>query len=70
MTATDTKPVVTTTDTTEPPLLHLVLQADWPIALCGENVSERFTNRAAGLDRCPRCLAIASQRQLGRPGWH
>lgn len=48
---------------------HLVLKQDWPIALCGANVSEHLGTRAPAMDRCPDCLRIASTRGLGRPGW-
>lgn len=48
---------------------HLVLKPDWPIALCGVNVEELFGTKAPGMDRCPDCLRIAADRQLGRPGW-
>lgn len=50
-------------------LAHLVLKADWPIALCGARVSERFGITAPARDRCTTCLRIASDRGLGRPGW-
>ena len=56
----------------EPPderLAHLVLKANWPIALCGAVVNERFGAAAPGRDRCPRCLRIGAERGLGRPGW-
>lgn len=48
---------------------HLVLKADWPIALCGANVSEHLGASAPAMDRCVDCLRIASTRALGRPGW-
>ena len=48
---------------------HLVLKADWPVALCGANVSEHLGTRAPALDRCTDCLRIAAARGLGRPGW-
>jgi crotonobetainyl-CoA:carnitine CoA-transferase CaiB-like acyl-CoA transferase len=48
---------------------HLVLKADWPIALCGANVSEHLGTGASALDRCVDCLRIAATRGLGRPGW-
>ncbi len=48
---------------------HLVLKADWPIALCGANVSEHLGASAPAMDRCVDCLRIASGRGLGRPGW-
>jgi hypothetical protein len=48
---------------------HLVLKADWPVALCGAIVSDRLGTAAAGRDRCPACLKIAQERGLGRPGW-
>ncbi len=48
---------------------HLVLKQDWPIALCGANVSEHLGTRAPAMDRCPDCLRIAATRGLGRPGW-
>jgi len=48
---------------------HLVLKPDWPIALCGANVSEHLGTRAPALDRCTDCLRIAATRGLGRPGW-
>jgi len=48
---------------------HLVLKQDWPIALCGANVSELLGTGAPALDRCPACLKIAATRGLGRPGW-
>ncbi len=50
-------------------LAHLVLKADWPIALCGANVSEHLGTKAPARDRCPDCLRIAVARGLGRPGW-
>ena len=48
---------------------HLVLNPEWPIALCGANVSERFGMQAPAMDRCVDCLKIAVSRGLGRPGW-
>ena len=48
---------------------HLVLKPEWPIALCGANVSEHLGTRAPALDRCTDCLRIAATRGLGRPGW-
>jgi hypothetical protein len=48
---------------------HLVLKSDWPIALCGANVSELLGTRAPARDRCVDCLKIVSSRGLGRPGW-
>lgn len=48
---------------------HLVLKADWPIALCGANVSEHLGTGAPAMDRCADCLKIAAARGLGRPGW-
>jgi hypothetical protein len=48
---------------------HLVLKADWPIALCGANVSEHLGTGAPAMDRCVDCLKIATARGLGRPGW-
>ena len=48
---------------------HLVLRLEWPIALCGANVTERFGMTAPALDRCVDCLKIAAARGLGRPGW-
>ncbi len=48
---------------------HLVLKADWPIALCGANVSDHLGTSAPAMDRCVDCLRIASSRGLGRPGW-
>lgn len=48
---------------------HLVLKQDWPIALCGANVSEHLGTRAPAMDRCVDCLRIAAARGLGRPGW-
>lgn len=50
-------------------LAHLVLKPDWPRALCGAVVSDRFGPRAPGMDRCPDCLKIARARGLVRPGW-
>lgn len=50
-------------------LAHLVLKSDWPVALCGARVSERFGAAAPGRDRCAACLRIARERALGRPGW-
>ena len=50
-------------------MVHLVLKPDWPVALCGVNVSDLFGTAAAGMDRCPACLKIARVRGLGRPGW-
>lgn len=64
-----TRPADTSAGRSDPPELHLVLRSEWPIALCGENVSERFTERGAGMDRCAHCLTVAAQRGLGRPGW-
>jgi hypothetical protein len=48
---------------------HLVLKADWPIALCGANVSDHLGTSAPAMDRCVDCLRIAASRGLGRPGW-
>ena len=48
---------------------HLVLKPDWPIALCGANVTEHLGTKAPALDRCTSCLRIAATRGLGRPGW-
>ncbi len=48
---------------------HLVMKADWPIALCGANVSEHLGASAPAMDRCTDCLRIAATRSLGRPGW-
>lgn len=48
---------------------HLVLKQDWPIALCGANVSEHLGAGAPAMDRCVDCLKIATARGLGRPGW-
>ncbi len=48
---------------------HLVLKQDWPIALCGANVSEHLGTGAPAMDRCVDCLKIATTRGLGRPGW-
>jgi hypothetical protein len=48
---------------------HLVLKPDWPIALCGANVSEHLGTGAPAMDRCVDCLKIATARGLGRPGW-
>lgn len=48
---------------------HLVLKPDWPIALCGANVSEHLGTGAPAMDRCSDCLRVASSRGLGRPGW-
>lgn len=48
---------------------HLVLKSDWPIALCGANVSDHLGTKAPAMDRCTSCLKIASERGLGRPGW-
>ena len=48
---------------------HLVLKQDWPIALCGANVSEHLGTQAPAQDRCVDCLKIAAARGLGRPGW-
>jgi hypothetical protein len=50
-------------------LAHLVLRPDWPIALCGANVSDNLGTRAPAMDRCVDCLRIAATRGLGRPGW-
>jgi hypothetical protein len=50
-------------------LAHLVMKAEWPIALCGANVSEHLGTGAPAMDRCADCLRIASSRGLGRPGW-
>jgi hypothetical protein len=51
------------------PVAHLVLKPDWPIALCGANVSEHLGTSAPAMDRCTDCLKIAVARGLGRPGW-
>jgi hypothetical protein len=48
---------------------HLVLKSDWPIALCGANVSEFLGTGAPARDRCVDCLKIVGARGLGRPGW-
>ncbi len=48
---------------------HLVLKSDWPIALCGANVSDHLGTSAPAMDRCTDCLKIAATRGLGRPGW-
>jgi hypothetical protein len=48
---------------------HLVLKPDWPIALCGANVSEFLGTGAPARDRCVDCLKIVGARGLGRPGW-
>lgn len=48
---------------------HLVMKADWPIALCGANVSDHLGVSAPAMDRCVDCLRIAATRGLGRPGW-
>jgi len=48
---------------------HLVLKPEWPIALCGANVSEHLGAGAPAMDRCTDCLRIAAIRGLGRPGW-
>ena len=48
---------------------HLVLKADWPIALCGARVTEHLGARAPARDRCPACLKYCSENKLGRPGW-
>lgn len=48
---------------------HLVLKAEWPIALCGANVREHLGTMAPAMDRCVDCLRIAAARGLGRPGW-
>ena len=50
-------------------LAHLVLKPQWPVALCGATVSERFGAAAPARDRCADCLRIAAGRGLGRPGW-
>ncbi len=50
-------------------LAHLVLKENWPIALCGANVTEHLGTKAPARDRCPDCLRIAAERGLGRPGW-
>jgi len=70
VTVVDQRPVTRLDRTSDPPALHLVLKDQWPIALCGATVSERFTDRSAGMDRCPACLKAAAQLRLrGRPGW-
>jgi hypothetical protein len=70
MTVIDAKPVTPLDRINDPPLLHIVLKDEWPAALCGATVRERFTDRASGLDRCTRCLELARQRRLfGRPAW-
>ena len=51
------------------PVAHLVLKSDWPIALCGANVSDHLGTSAPAMDRCVDCLRIAASRGLGRPGW-
>ena len=48
---------------------HLVLKLEWPIALCGANVTDHLGTKAPALDRCTDCLKIAATRGLGRPGW-
>ena len=48
---------------------HLVLKSDWPIALCGANVSEFLGTGAPARDRCVACLKIVAARGLGWPGW-
>ena len=58
-----------TNSTSDEALAHLVLKADWPIALCGANVSELLGTGAPARDRCADCLKISSSRGLGRPGW-
>ena len=50
-------------------VVHLVLKPEWPIALCGANVTEHLGIKAPARDRCVDCLRIASTRGLGRPGW-
>ncbi len=50
-------------------LAHLVLKKDWPIALCGANVSDHLGTKAPAMDRCADCLRIARDQRLGRPGW-
>jgi hypothetical protein len=65
-TLTEEAPLSTSND---PPLVHLVLRADWPIALCGANVRDHLGESAPGRDRCVDCLRISRSRGLGRPGW-
>ena len=48
---------------------HLVLKLEWPVALCGANVSEHLGTQAPAQDRCVDCLKQAAARGLGRPGW-
>lgn len=55
---------------TQDRVAHLVLKADWPIALCGAKVSDHLGTGAPALDRCVDCLKIAATRGLGRPGWN
>jgi hypothetical protein len=50
-------------------LAHLVLKSEWPRALCGFTVTERFGLSAPAMDRCAACLRIAAARKLGRPAW-
>lgn len=50
-------------------IAHLVLRDDWPVALCGANVSLHLGLLAPGRDRCPACLKIAHARGLGRLAW-
>lgn len=50
-------------------LAHLVLKPDWPLALCGANVTDHLGTSAPAMDRCTDCLRIARERGLGRPGW-
>lgn len=54
---------------TQDRVAHLVLKPDWPIALCGANVSDHLGTSAPAMDRCVDCLRIAASRGLGRPGW-
>jgi hypothetical protein len=56
--------------TERPRVAHLVMQYDFPIALCGVNVLEMevLGGTAPGLDRCATCLRIARDKGLGRPG--
>ena len=59
------------TRTAGPPddrLAHLVMQDDWPIALCGAQVLDVLGPTAPGRDRCMACLKIRAERALGRPG--
>ena len=68
-TTTDTLPTRSTATGDDERLAHLVLKDSWPKALCGATVTDHLGKGAPAMDRCHACIKIASERQLGRPGW-